>query len=94
MKKLNVKQLQQEMVAESAVKYWETETPVEIKGSKSVAKVYPENGKIQVFPVVANSRFGIGRGATLDLTSFSVEDLKALQAEIGKAIDKQLAVGK
>jgi hypothetical protein len=73
-------------------KYWETETPIEIKGEKSVAKIYTENGKIQVFPVVPNSRFGIGKGATLDLSSMSVDQLEELRTEIGKAIDAQLVM--
>lgn len=72
------------------VKYWEVETPIEIKGEKSVARVYLENGKVQVFPVVANSKHGIGRGATLDLQSMTVDQLKELQATIDKAIQVQL----
>lgn len=72
------------------VKYWEVETPIEIKGEKSVARVYVENGKVQVFPVVANSKHGIGRGATLDLQSMTVDQLKELLATIDKAIQVQL----
>lgn len=72
------------------VKYWEVETPIEIKGEKSVAKVYVENGKVQVFPVVPTAKYGIGRGATLDLETMSVEQLQELQATINKAIEIQL----
>lgn len=72
------------------VKYWEVETPVVIEGEKSVAKIYPENGKIQVFPVVKNTKHGIGRGATLDLETMDIDALKQLQEEINKAIKNQM----
>lgn len=71
-------------------KYWEVEKPIEIKGEKSVAKVYVENGKVQVFPVVATAKYGIGRGTTLDLVTMPVEQLKELQVAINKAIEVQL----
>lgn len=74
----------------ASVKYWEVETPIEIKGEKSVARVYVENGKVQVFPVVPNSKHGIGRGATLDLQTMTVDQLMELQATIDKAIQAQL----
>jgi hypothetical protein len=71
-------------------KYWENETPIEVKGEKSVAKIYLEAGKIQAFPVVANSKYGIGKGATIDLETMSVEQLLDLREAINKAIDTQL----
>lgn len=71
-------------------KYWENETPIEVKGEKSVAKVYVEAGKIQAFPVVPNSKYGIGKGATIDLESMTVEQLKELREAVNKAIDGQL----
>jgi hypothetical protein len=73
-----------------ANKYWEKEVPVEIKGEKSVAKIYVEHGKIQVFPVVPNSKHGIGRGATLDLETMDIEALQELQTQIGNAIKAQM----
>lgn len=71
-------------------KYWEVETPVEIKGEKSVVKIYKEAGKIQVFPVVQSAKYGIGKGATMDLESMEVAQLIELHAEITKAINNQL----
>ena len=73
-------------------KYWEVEAPVEIKGEKSVAKIYVESGKVQVFPVVPNTKHGIGRGATLDLQTMTVDQLYELQATIDKAIKAQLTM--
>jgi hypothetical protein len=75
----------------SNVKYWEVETPVVIEGEKSVAKIYTENGKVQVFPKVAGTRHGIGRGATLCLETMDIVTLKRLHAEITKAINEQVA---
>lgn len=71
-------------------KYWEVEKPVEIKGEKSMARIYVENGKVQVFPVVPNTKHGIGRGATLDLQTMTVEQLHQLQAVIKQTIQAQL----
>lgn len=76
----------------SNVKYWEVETPIEIRGEKSLARIYVENGKVQVFPVVPNTKHGIGRGATLDLQSMSVDQLIELQATIAKSIKAQLTM--
>jgi hypothetical protein len=72
------------------VKYWEVEAPKVIEGEKSVAKIYTDNGKIQVFPKVPNTKHGIGRGATLDLETMDVEALKELQKQIDLAIQAQL----
>ena len=74
----------------SNVKYWEVEKPVEIKGEKSMARIYVENGKVQVFPVVPNTKHGIGKGATLDLQSMTTEQLYELQFTINNAIKAQL----
>lgn len=74
-----------------SVKYWEVETPKEFWGEKSVAKVYEENGKVQVFPVVKNTKHGIGRGATLDLETMDIDTLKELQKAIGTAIENQVS---
>lgn len=74
----------------AVAKYWEVETPIEVKGEKSVAKVYVEAGKIQAFPVVPNTKYGIGKGATIDLESMSVEQLQQLREAVNKAIDAQL----
>lgn len=71
-------------------RYWELETPIEVKGEKSMARVYLEHGKIQVFPVVPNTKHGIGRGATLDLQTITVEQLKELRDLFNKAIEAQL----
>lgn len=72
------------------VKYWEVETPKVIEGEKSVAKIYTENGKIQVFPKVPNTKHGIGRGATLDLETMDVDALMELKKQIEVAIMTQL----
>ena len=77
-------------MANANEKYWEVETPKEFWGEKSVAKIYSENGKVQVFPVVKNTKHGIGRGATLDLESMDIDTLKALREEINKAIEIQM----
>ena len=71
-------------------KYWETETPIVIEGEKSVAKIYMENGKVQVFPKVANTKYGIGKGATMDLESMNKASLIAFKEEMIKAIDNQI----
>ena len=71
-------------------KYWEIETPVEIRGEKSMARIYVESGKIQVFPVVPNTKHGIGRGATLDLETMTVAQLVELKETIEKSIKAQL----
>lgn len=71
--------------------YWELEKPVEIRGEKSVARVYVEHGRIQAFPVVNGTKYGIGRGATIDLTTMDVEQLKELKQHINEAIDKQIS---
>ena len=71
-------------------KYWEVEAPIEIKGEKSLARIYVESGKVQVFPVVPNTKHGIGRGATLDLQTMSVDQLHQLQTVIEQTIKAQL----
>lgn len=69
-------------------KYWEVETPVEITSEKNVVKVYEENGKIQVFPRVKSAKFGIGKGATLDLETMELSELQSIQELLNSAIDK------
>ena len=73
------------------IKYWETETPIEVASEKSVVKFYPENGKVQFFPVVKSAARGIGKGVTLDLTAMTELELKTLAVNIKQAVDKQLA---
>jgi hypothetical protein len=67
-------------------KYWEVETPVEITTEKNVIKVYVENGKVQVFPRVASSKYGIGKGATVDLETMTEQELTQFQELISQAI--------
>jgi len=71
-------------------KYWEVETPVEISTEKNVVKVYSENGKVQVFPKVSNTKYGIGKGATVDLEIMTLEELAEFRELVNKAIDMQV----
>lgn len=71
-------------------KYWEKENPAIRKSWKNVMKIYREQGKIQVFPRVNGSKYGIGRGATLDLEGFETTELNDLKYLINEAIQCQL----
>lgn len=71
-------------------KYWELEEPVIKKSEKNVVKVFAEQGKLQVFPRVNNSKYGIGRGVTLDLEDFQLDELKELQSLIKHALEHQI----
>lgn len=71
-------------------KYWEVETPTIFESEKNVVKVYKENGKIQVFPKVPGTAHGVGKGATIDLETMSVEQLMELRELVVNAILEQL----
>jgi hypothetical protein len=71
-------------------KYWDIENPIIKESSKNVVKVYRNQGKVQVFPKVENSRHGIGKGATMDLEDFYISDLLDLKILINEAIDNQI----
>jgi hypothetical protein len=73
-----------------ANKYWETETPEVMQTEKNQLRFYPENGKVQVFPVVASAANGVGRGATIDLASMTADELEELKSRIEHAIQSQL----
>lgn len=72
-------------------KYWEVEVPQELTTEKNVVKVYPENGKIQVFPRVTNTAYGIGKGATVDLETMSEEEVKQFVELVNQAVAARLA---
>jgi hypothetical protein len=76
-------------MAKSA-KYWETEQPRVLSTEKNEIRFYPENGKIQVFPKVSNAPRGVGKGATIDLDSMTVDELRQLGAAVAEAIKLQL----
>ncbi|MEI2364624.1 hypothetical protein [Niallia circulans] len=71
-------------------KYWEVEKPTIKESSKNVVKVYRNQGKVQVFPIVEKSKHGIGRGVTIDLEVFHISDLLHLKNLINEAIDNQI----
>lgn len=71
-------------------KYWETEKPVVLSTEKNEVRVFLDAGKVQVFPKVANTARGIGKGATIDLEAMDVDEMKQLQELISKAIENQL----
>ena len=74
-----------------ANKYWETETPVIMSTSTNEIRVYPENGKIQVYPKVDNAPRGIGRGATIDLAGMTRKQVDELEKQVVAAINKRRA---
>ena len=75
----------------SVKRYWELEQPIIYSSDKNVVKVYMNQGKIQVFPSVPSSKYGIGRGATLDLHSFSNERLIDLRESIMKIFENTIS---
>ena len=72
-------------------KYWEIETPEIIQSEKNVVKVFVDCGKVQVFPRVAGTAHGIGKGATADLELMDAEQLEELRNLMNATIDVQLA---
>ena len=73
-----------------AEKYWENEDPSVMELGKNQLRYYEKAGKLQVYPLAPNTPHGVGRGATLDLTSMSVDELDSLKGFITRAIDDQL----
>ena len=74
-------------------KYYELEEPIVIKSIKNVIKIYMDHGKVQVFPRVDKSKYGIGRGATIDLENMELEDLFLLRDMLNKTFDSQIERG-
>lgn len=74
-------------------RYYELEEPTVIKSNKNVVKIYMKYGKVQVFPRVENTKYGIGKGATVDLESMDLKDLLHLRELFNKAIDFQIKGG-
>lgn len=74
------------------MKYYELETPIIVKSEKNVVKLFKEHGRFQVFPRVLNTKHGIGRGATLDLTLLDEETLKQLKLLMNEAIEYQFHI--
>jgi len=74
-------------------RYWEVETPVVFRSEKNEIRIFNEHGKIQVYPRVEGAAHGVGRGATIDLESMSIEELRELRDLINKAIDAQFDTG-
>lgn len=72
-------------------KYWELEKPLELSTEKNVIRVFMENGKAQIFPKVAGTAHGVGKGATIDLETMTIAELETLRAFINKAIDMQVS---
>lgn len=73
-------------------KYWENEKPTVLSTEKNEVRFFNEAGKVQVYPKVPNTARGIGKGATIDLASMTVEELKELDALIQAAIQQQLTM--
>lgn len=71
-------------------KYFELEQPHIIRSMKNVVRIFMDHGKIQVFPRVDNSKYGIGRGATIDLDTMDLQDLVKLQEILNSAVNSQL----
>lgn len=72
-------------------KYWELEKPVELSTEKNVIRVFMENGKAQIFPKVAGTAHGVGKGATVDLEMMTIEELEQFRLLINQAIETQVA---
>jgi len=66
-------------MARGYVKYWEVETPEVISNVRNEIRFFNGHGKVQVFPKFSGK---VGRGATLDVTSFSAEVLQDLFNEL------------
>lgn len=75
-------------------KYWELEKPVELSTEKNVIRVFMENGKVQIFPKVAGTAHGIGKGASADLEMMTIEELEQFRLLINQAIETQIAIRK
>lgn len=63
-----------------SAKYWETETAKVLKTEKNEIRVFQENGKIQVYPLVPSAPNGVGKGSTIDIQSMSPAELYELEA--------------
>ena len=50
-------------------------------------------GKVQVFPRVDKSKYGIGRGATIDLEIMDLKDLITLREMFNKTVDTRIERG-
>lgn len=72
-----------------ADKYWETETPKVMVTEKNEVRFFGEAGKVQVYPRISSGR-GIGRGATIDLESFTEAELEELKVLLNEVINKRL----
>lgn len=55
--------------------YWELEAPAVTRLGNNEFRYYKNARKLQVFPVVLNSAYGIGKGATIDLAAMSEKEL-------------------
>lgn len=69
------------------VKYWELEIPVILSTNKNEIRIYQQYGKIQVFPKIASTPNGVGKGATIDLEKMTKEELLNLKTELNDVID-------
>ena len=61
-----------------------------LETNKNVIKIFCEQGKIQVFPRVDSTKHGIGRGATMDLIEFNLEELSDLKRLINEVFNYQM----
>lgn len=69
-------------------KYWETEEPTVIQTEKTIIKFYFENEKVQIFPVIPKTAYGVGKGVTIDLSTMETAELQELHEAFNKAITR------
>jgi hypothetical protein len=72
---------------EKFVKYWTLETPEIITTDKNEVRIYAQHGKVQVYPIVQSAAQGIGKGATLNLDTFTTEELKSFSSLLDEVIE-------
>lgn len=73
-------------------KYWEKEKPVVKQFGVNEFRFYPVARKLQVFPILANTPNGVGRGATIDLESMQPNDLQGFGELIALVTGEQAVV--
>ncbi|HZW82056.1 MAG TPA: hypothetical protein VFF14_01365 [Candidatus Deferrimicrobium sp.] len=67
-------------------KYWEKEVAVTKNFGKNQIRVYAVNGKVQVYPLAPNLKYGVGSGATIDIESMSYDEAEEMLALIQVAV--------
>jgi hypothetical protein len=56
-------------------KYWEKETPVIKDFGGTQLRLYRNAKKLQIFPLLPNTKYGVGKGVTVDFEEMTPEEV-------------------